>query len=66
MNKILYTGIILVLLFSVGCSQEEVGTGREEGVVVQNFRLCPEPVQIVVSSDKEGESPVVDPCGNRK
>ncbi len=56
MNKILYTGIILVLLFSVGCSQEEVGTGREEGVVVQNFRLCPEPVQIVVSSDKEGES----------
>lgn len=56
MNKILYTGIILALLFSVGCSQEEVGTGREEGVVVQNFRLCPEPVQIVVSSDKEGES----------
>lgn len=56
MNKILYTGIILTLLFSVGCSQEEVGTGREEGVVVQNFRLCPEPVQIVVSSDKEGEN----------
>lgn len=56
MNKILYTGIILALLFSVGCSQEEVGTGREEGAVVQNFRLCPEPVQIVVSSDKEGES----------
>lgn len=56
MNKILYTGIILALLFSVGCSQEEVGTGREEGAVVQNFRLCPEPVQIVASSDKEGES----------
>lgn len=56
MNKILYTGIILALLFSVGCSQEEVGAGREEGAVVQNFRLCPEPVQIVVSSDKEGES----------
>lgn len=56
MNKILYIGIILTLLFSVGCSQEEVGTGREEGVVVQNFRLCSEPVQIVVSSDKEGES----------
>lgn len=56
MNKILYTGIILTLLFSVGCSQEEVGTGRKERVVVQNFRLCPELVQIMVNSDKGGES----------
>lgn len=56
MNKILYTGIMLTLLLTGSCSEEEVGAGREEGVAVQNFRLCPESVQVVVSADKEGES----------
>lgn len=56
MNKLLYTGIMLVLLLTGGCSQEEVGAGREDGVSVQHFRLRPEPVQIVINSDKEGES----------
>lgn len=56
MNKLLYTGIMLVLLLTGGCSQEEVGAGREEGVSVQHFRLCPEPVQVVINSEKEGES----------
>lgn len=56
MNKLLYTGIMLVLLLTGGCSQEEVGAGREDGVSVQHFRLRPEPVQVVINSDKEGES----------
>lgn len=56
MNKLFYTGIMLILLLGGSCSQEEVGTGKEEGTVVQNFSLCPEPVQVVISADGEGES----------
>lgn len=54
MNKLLYTGIILTLLLTGSCSQEEVSDGRgEEEITFQHFCLSAEPVQVVVSSDSD-------------
>lgn len=72
MNKLIYIGILLLpgLLFTTGCSQEEMrgqtdGTDVEDGSFVPvAFSIDPEPLQVIMDMETEGESLLSTKVGN--
>ncbi|WP_235848716.1 hypothetical protein [Parabacteroides timonensis] len=72
MNKLIYIGVLLLpgLLFTIGCSQEEMreqtdGTDVEDGSFVPvAFSIDPEPLQIIMDMEIEGESLLSTKVGN--
>lgn len=72
MNKLIYIGILLLpgFLFTTGCSQEEMrgqtdGTDVEDGSFVPvAFSIDPEPLQVIMDMETEGESLLSTKVGN--